>query len=255
MRGDVRPTWKGCASLDGIFQTLNENAGAIQVIFSALVTAATVVYAVLTWMLVSETRRMRRAQTDAKVAISLDSRPGYLNFIDLLVRNEGVGPAYDIRFEVAMVGGGGDDSVLEAIQSLGFVEHGMDYFSPGQEIRSFLTSMTENFEAKMKTRIQVRTCYRTASGEQVNDVYLLDFSVFKGRCQLGEPDLHSIAKSLKSIATELGHITSGFKKPHVITQDKSDYIREQEERFESTREARTRQLAATENESVKSGEA
>lgn len=244
--------------MDGILDVLNQNTGALQVVFSAVVTAATVAYAVLTWKLVSETKRMRRAQTNAKMTIGLDSRPEYLNFIDVFVRNEGVGPAYDIRFEVEMLDASGDCSILEAIESLGFIEQGMDYFSPGQEIRSFLTSMTDDFEAKMRTRIRVKISYTTASGEKANDAYVLDFSVFKGRSQLGEPDLHSIAKSLKSIAKDFGHITSGFKKPQVITQDKSDYLREREESLEAAREARAaraQQSAQTEPENTDSGEA
>ena len=48
-----------------IMKYLNENAGAVGVVSSGLVTLATLVYAVLTWRLVSETRRMRKAQTDA----------------------------------------------------------------------------------------------------------------------------------------------------------------------------------------------
>ena len=84
----------------------------------------------------------------AKVMIDLDSRPEYLNFINLFVRNEGIGPSYNVRFEVVMVEAGGDNFVLEAIQSFGFVERGIEQFSPGQEIRSFLTNMTESFEAR-----------------------------------------------------------------------------------------------------------
>jgi len=38
---------------------LNENSGAFVVIFSAVVAIATIVYAILTWRLVSETRKMR----------------------------------------------------------------------------------------------------------------------------------------------------------------------------------------------------
>lgn len=92
--------------------------------------------------------RVHRTQTHAKVVIGLDSRPEYLNFIDLLIRNEDIGPVYDVRFEVVMAEVGGDDSVLEAIQSVGFAVRGIECFSPGQEIRSFLTNMTDSFEAK-----------------------------------------------------------------------------------------------------------
>jgi len=218
-----------------MLKALNDNAGAIQVLFSALVTLATLVYAGLTWSLVRETRRMRRAQTDAKMAIGLDVREDAINLVELFVRNEGVGPAHDVRFEVAMVGSGGHAEILDSILSLGFISQGLAYFSPGQEIRSFLTSMAIEFESKIATKIRVTIGYSTASGERRRDLYILDFAVFKGRHQLGEPDLHSIAKSLKSLAKDVDHLASGWHKLQVITQDKAEYRREREAIFEERR--------------------
>ena len=223
---------------------LNDNAGAIQVIFSALVTLATLVYAGLTWSLVSETRRMRRAQTDAKMTIGLDVREEAINLVELFVRNEGVGPAYDVRFSVEMVGSGGHAEILDSILSLGFIDQGLAYFSPGQEIRSFLTSMAIEFEAKIATKIRVAITYSTASGERTKDEYVLDLAVFKGRHQLGEPDLHSVAKSLKSLAKDVDHLASGWKKLQVITQDKAEYRQEQEETIEALQEERRARLAS-----------
>lgn len=52
---------------------LNENSGALTVIFTAVVTVATAVYAVLTWKLVAETRLMREVQTEPKIEISVGS--------------------------------------------------------------------------------------------------------------------------------------------------------------------------------------
>lgn len=213
-----------------LINLLNTNAGAIQVLFSGLVTLATVVYAILTWVLVTETRRMRRAQTNAKMTISLESRKEWLNFIDVVVRNEGLGPAFGVRFTVEPVGTGGDLSIAESIRSFGFIERGLDYFSPGQELRSFLTSMVEGFDAKLATRVAVTIRYRTAFGEELSDSYLLDFSFLKGMTQLGEPDLHGIAKAVKSIAEDMGHLTNGFNRLEVITQDRTAYLREQQER-------------------------
>lgn len=243
--------------MEGILQALNDNAGALQVVFSGLVTLATGVYAVLTWKLVTETRRVRRAQTDAKVAVGLDCRPEYRSFVELFVRNEGVGPAYDVRFKVEMLDAAGDDSVFNTIQSLGFVEKGLDYFSPGHEIRSFLTSVSDaeqEYEAKMSTRIRVRMSCRSGAGDQIEDTYILDFSVFKGLRPLGEPDLFSAATSLKSIAEDLRHITSGSSKPEVITQNKSEYLAEQQDALDSARHSQDQRLASAEAEHAGSSE-
>ncbi len=235
--------------MEKVLTALNANAGALQVLFAGVVAIATVVYAVLTWRLVSETKRMRRAQTDAKVTIAVSSREEYLNFVDLVVRNEGVGPAYNVQFEVEQLGDGGDASVFELIQGMGFIGKGLDYFSPQQQIRSFLASMTEDFELKMNTRLRVRISYSTASGNRVTDQYVLDFSVFKGIHQLGEPDLHTIASSLKSLAKDVGHLASGFHKLQVITQDKAEHQRQQEEYYEAARNAAAKHKAENNEES------
>jgi len=47
--------------LEKLLEFLNQNSGAFAVIFSAMVAFATIVYAILTWKLVSETKKMREA--------------------------------------------------------------------------------------------------------------------------------------------------------------------------------------------------
>ncbi|PNR89319.1 hypothetical protein X925_03280 [Petrotoga sp. 9T1HF07.CasAA.8.2] len=47
-----------------VLEFLNQNSGALAVVFSALVAIATIVYAKLTWSLVAETRKMREAQIE-----------------------------------------------------------------------------------------------------------------------------------------------------------------------------------------------
>ena len=225
--------------MEGFLKTLNDNAGAFQVVFAALVTLATVVYAALTWILVAETRRMRRAQTDAKVVIGLEVRPQYVGFVDVCVRNEGVGPAYDVSFAVRpTVTGQGDASVVETIASLGFIARGIDYFSPNQEFRSFLTSVSDNYDVKMATSITVDVGYKTAAGEAIRDTYVLDFSMFHNITQLGKPDLYSIAKSLEKLQDDVHKISTGRSKPHVLTQDRNQYEDERRRDYEERIAAR-----------------
>lgn len=53
---------------------LNQNSGAFLVLFSLVVTGATVFYAILTSRLVSETRKMREAQTEPNVSVNISSK-------------------------------------------------------------------------------------------------------------------------------------------------------------------------------------
>lgn len=208
----------------------------LQAIFAAVVALSTVVYAVLTGRLVSETRRMRRAQTDAKVVVGVSTRDEWLNFVDLWVRNEGQGPATDVKFEVKDLSDGGSKKVLESVTNYGCLKHGASYMSAGQEFRTFLCSMVGD-KSIMKTRVEVKASYTTAAGERQTDVHIIDFSIFEGTSQLGEPPLHTMAKKIESIAKDIGHLTTGFSKPRVITQDKADYDREMNERYGAATDA------------------
>jgi hypothetical protein len=79
---------------------LNQNSGVFTIIFSAVVAIATMVYAILTWRLVSETRKMREVQTEPKISITIQPREAWINFIDMVIQNIGLGTAYNIKFKV-----------------------------------------------------------------------------------------------------------------------------------------------------------
>jgi hypothetical protein len=203
-----------------IVKFLNANAGVIQLLFSAMVAGATVVYAVLTWRLVSETVRMRKAQTDAKVTMSIRPMTGHIHFVELSVKNDGVGPAYDVDLAIRMEPGSeGDQRVLDFIGKLGFVQRGIPYMSAGQEISTFLASILEDFELKMATALRADVTYRTAAGEHMSDSYLLDFSVFRGITYVGDPPLESLADSLKDLKKDIHDLASGWHKLEVVVQD------------------------------------
>jgi hypothetical protein len=188
---------------------------------------------------------MRKAQTDARVSISLSVSEKWVNFIDLIVRNEGVGPASDIQFEINVVNPEEcDKKLLETINKFGFLKRGIPYLSPGQAVKSFLTSMADNYEQKLKTVIEVKIKYKTSSGEHTEEQYLLDFSVFEGLLTLGTPPLHSIASSLEKIEINIGHLSSGFNRLKVVLYTQIDIEaeekkwREKIEQFEAEAAAR-----------------
>ena len=60
--------------------------------FTGVVAASTVVYAFLTWRLVSETRRMREVQTEPRISMSLALSDRFgSGGLELVIRNEGQG--------------------------------------------------------------------------------------------------------------------------------------------------------------------
>ena len=113
---------------------INKNTGFISLVFSLVVTVATVVTVWLNLRLVSETRRMREAQTEPHIQVTYKVRDEWINLLDVAIRNIGLGPAYDISFELR------SDTVSEkvnnlvaSLEKLNCFSKGLVYLGPDQE--------------------------------------------------------------------------------------------------------------------------
>ncbi|MCD6214741.1 MAG: hypothetical protein J7J46_07180 [Candidatus Desulfofervidus sp.] len=216
----------------GLVEFLNENSGAFAVIFSAVVAIATVVYAILTWRLVSETRKMREAQTEPKVSVTIQPREEWINLIDMVIQNIGLGPAYNIKFEINP-----DFEYMKGkfLSELGFMKNGLKYLAPNQKLQFFLT--IENFEEKTKKSFEIRVTYQNSIGKTYKDVYTIDFSQLIGLSQLGEePPLYKIAKNVEEIKKDIHHLSTGFHKIKVIRYTKEDVEEETKQLLERSKQ-------------------
>jgi len=218
----------------GLVEFLNENSGAFAVIFSAVVAIATVVYAILTWRLVSETRKMREAQTEPKVSVTIQPREEWIKLIDMVIQNIGLGPAYNIKFEINP-----DFEYMKGkfLSELGFMKNGLKYLAPNQKLQFFLTSMIENFEEKTKKPFEIRVTYQNNIGKTYKDVYMIDFSQLMGLSQLGEkPPLYKIAKNVEEIKEDIHNLSIGFHKIKVIRYTKEDVEEETKQLLERSKQ-------------------
>jgi len=118
--------------MESFLHFLNQNAGALTVIFTAIVTLSTVVYALLTGFLVHETRKMRHVQTEPRVAIIYRTRDEWIALVDIVVKNVGLGPAYEVKFDISSLSGGAAaDSLIDELKERNFLRMGLRYLSPG----------------------------------------------------------------------------------------------------------------------------
>ncbi|MGH8856650.1 MAG: hypothetical protein ACREXG_01240 [Polaromonas sp.] len=192
---------------------INKNSGALSAIFSGVVTVATVIYAWLTAKLVNETRRMREAQTEPHIQVTYRTRDEWINLLDVAVRNIGLGPAYDITFQLrAEHIGDGTNDLVDSLGKLGCFSNGLAYLGPNQEFSSFWTSLMDGHASKLDTRVLVNCRYRSATGTRYEIQCVLDLSELKGISRIGEPPLLKIGKQLESMAKDLNHLTTGFKR-------------------------------------------
>jgi hypothetical protein len=209
---------------------LNRNSGALTALFSLVVSAATVFYAVLTRRLVSETARMREAQTEPSVAIRIEPHEAHLNIIMLVIENVGPGPAYDVSLTCE------PDFIMhraQPVSGLGFFKHGFKYLAPGQRLRTFLTSIAgkgdEISDLGGRYRFEIKVSYRSALGAKYKGSYPIDFLHLLGMSTLGTPPLHQIADNVKKLAESVSHLESGWKRMRVDVYSSRDREKEAEE--------------------------
>ena len=206
------------------------------VLFTGVVAVSTVFYAILTWKLVSETRRMRRAQTEPRVSVhvELNETSGDGRRMDLMIQNVGQGPAEDIQF-----GFEGDPTYFgkdRPIDQLLVIKNGLPYLSPNQSFRIVLGWLYGgDFARATQKPWRISTQYKNVVGEEMPKVtYLVDFSQFKDLIISGSP-LHRIEKHLDSLRKDIHQLTEGSSEIQVITQGKEEYREEQKEMFRKAR--------------------
>ena len=209
---------------------LNSNSGALTVLFTAVVAISTVAYAILTWSLVSETKRMREVQTEPKIEITLKPLDFAINIVRLHVRNIGLGPARNVKFTSSVASGGeGAENLVKEFNKANFLKAGLKYFGPGHEFDSGYTQITKDFEAKIASVITYDIEYESVTGKRYSDQITIDVAELKGMNQLGTPNLYAIAQSIKEIQKEFSHVVSGFKKIHADVYTAEDRNREEAE--------------------------
>ena len=194
-----------------LLKFLNENSGALTVLFTAVVTIATAVYAALTWILVNETRMMREVQTEPKLQVTVSSFDFAVHIVRLHIRNVGLGPALNVTFKPkALVGGQSAEKLLAELTDVNFFNVGLKHFGSGQERVSAYTQLTEDHDGKMASVLAIDVTYSSATGKSYSDSLVVDMSELKGSYQLGKPNLYAIAKSLEKMQEDIHHITTGF---------------------------------------------
>lgn len=208
------------------------------IVFTAVVPVSTVFYAVLTWRLVVETRRMREVQTEPRVSVRLElaTHVGH-GGIELVVRNEGQGPAQNIQFNFQ-----GDPTYFidhgqqQPTDQIPVIKNGLPYLGPNQEFRILLGWLFgESFERASQGPWTFHIDYENQLGKPLNCGYTLDFSQFSGLIVGGGPPLVKIEKHLEAIQKDLSHLTTGFRKLHVLTQTKEESRKEMEEFLQQRR--------------------
>ncbi len=174
---------------------------AFTLIFTGIVAVSTIVYARLTSKLVSETRKMRKVQTDPIIAVFIQQQDDH-NLLDLIIQNIGLGPAYDIKFEL-----NGDIDIVpdvgRPVSERNFIKNGIKYLAPNKKISCYLTDLLEKTSEKEKTSIEVTVHYEDNLKNPYENNYTINLSEWIGLLSIdGKPKpLETIAKDINKFVT------------------------------------------------------
>ncbi|EOG6951567.1 hypothetical protein ACLH30_003250 [Edwardsiella piscicida] len=219
--------------MSDLFDFIVKYSGAFSVVFSAIVTVSTIVYSCLTYKLFAETKKMRMVQTEPKIEITIKSADIAIHMVRLHVKNIGLGPAINVKFNPKVIRGGEvAQSLLDELTMINFFNTGFNYFGPSQERYSSYADMTTGYDGKIESVLAFDISYESTTGVKYQESSTIDMSELKGAYRLGTPNLYSIAKSIEKIQHDVSHITSGSKKIGVQIYTAKDRRKEQEKHRE-----------------------
>lgn len=211
------------------------------IIVSAVVTAvATLVYAILTLVILRETVRLRKVQTEPEIVLLIQSHERHRNLYEVVVKNTGAGAACNLSWKYDKNSKFATDDDYGALNKLKFFQ-GITYFPPGQEFRSLLGGGMELFSDPTLS-LELVVEYENRIGQKDKRKFILDPILFYGASWIGnQPD---ITDSLHEIQRDIHQFSTGFHRLKIDVYDKNDRAREKktlENHFKSMKRKRSSQ--------------
>lgn len=172
----------------------------LQIIFSAVVTLSTVIYSVLTWKLVSETRKIRKFQITPDVNIYFERSEADASFVHIVFKNSGLGHAKNVKFRIIQDFKFYDFSHL-ALDQKGIIKNGIDNFYSNQCHRFYFTDLSKNHAEKQVSNLTIEVSYYSIDNAKTIKEFNLSLSDLQGTSVFTPPDnyIGRIAYELKEI--------------------------------------------------------
>lgn len=143
----------------------------------------------------------QRKNEEPKVIVFVKQSNNSLNIIDLIIKNEGVRSAKNIKLKV--IGTNINALTDRKIKDIGLIKNGIAILAGGQEIAQPLGVMLGNsYKEYKKANTKIKVIYNNGEIHQKEEIFLLDFKGLIDR-KVGESGIESIAKSLRNIQSEL----------------------------------------------------
>jgi hypothetical protein len=197
----------------------------LDIIFSGIVALSTVVYAILTWCLVSETKKVRLATIQPQICITIVQDSVHFHIFNLEILNAGQGSAKNIRLTLD-----GEFQMMsqESLGNIGIFKNGISYMAPGQKITIKLANALTDWETLKKKEINLSVESKNILNSKITEKFQLSFDHFDGLYDTSDQRLSKITASLNNIDKALSGLASGTKKAKVISYSLEDIKTEAE---------------------------
>lgn len=197
----------------GIIGWLNANSGAV-------IGIAIVVFAIFASYYVYLMWRLLKANNAPEIIVSLRLHEAHVNLVLLCIENIGTGAARDLQFTINPPSIENLDIPFEKI---GFLQNGIAYFEQGRKIEQFIVGVTNKLDELKQTPFEVTITYKDSVNHKHERAFHLDFGENEGMAQIGKPPLFEIAEAVKDIKKDLHNVTTGIRKPVILTESASEH--------------------------------
>jgi hypothetical protein len=200
---------------------LDAHSGAIAGLSSLLLTLITAYYVYLTWKLLRETQSARAEAKRPELAVYMRPSDVGMSFLVLCIENIGAGAACDIRLSTNFDFRGDHHTPLRQV---GPFSRGISYFAPRQRLDHFLTGVIDILDELKTQPLEIIARYKSTSGDEFIQSFVLDFGEFENLTRLGDPPLQAIASGVKKLQEEIQRLATGVSKPVILTESLEDHL-------------------------------
>jgi len=182
-----------------------------QLVFSALVALATVVYAVLTFMMWRQMRKTTERLDQPDVRVILSPGQPHMTIFELTLKNGGNVPVYNVRLGVEP-----KDIPYTSNTTLGemrLFKEVLPVLSQGQEITTALFNyLTLVSVGREEAELRFTVSYETAAGKPTTQVFGYRLGVYKDLSRMSQGSIGDVAERAKEMASELSRLRADIGK-------------------------------------------
>jgi hypothetical protein len=160
--------------------------------------------------LLRETKKLREAETEPELSIYLQQNPKIPSHYDIVVKNIGRGPAYNLSFDFDKNADLIERQPHRKLYELGFFQ-GVEYLAPNQEYKSLFGGQ-ELLAEPHPVPLKIRAQYKNKNKKKYSNDFCIDPLDFWGTSYFAIKTIDDISKDLNEISKAINGIQAYIQK-------------------------------------------